>query len=215
MNTRLNAQVEQFERSRAAIDQFRKERHEMKNTYFYIDALVKQHDYETLEHYLDTELNFRLTEMEEINTGNPTLDLVLTQKIGEARRKRITVTTHLVVPPNLPFKDQDLCALTLNLLDNAIDASLKEAEGGRELHIEVRQTKGFLQITISNRSSHNVLTENQLLRTTKQDNRYHGIGLRVVRSIVNQYDGIIDMQYQDGFVVVSILMPFPNGSSAQ
>ncbi|KFI92128.1 signal transduction histidine kinase regulating citrate/malate metabolism [Bifidobacterium saguini DSM 23967] len=212
VNTRLNAQVEQFERSRASIDQFRKERHEMKNTYFYIDSLVKRHEYTTLEQYLDTELNFRLTSMDEINTGNPTLDLVLTQKIGEARRAHIAVTTNLTVPANLPFNDQDLCALMLNLLDNAIDASVKKAEGQRELHIEIQQVKGFLRISIGNRSAHDVLSNNRLLRTTKRDAQHHGIGLRVVRAIVNQYDGMIDMQYQDGFFVVNVLMQFPDAS---
>lgn len=213
-NTRLSAQLEQFERAQAAIDQFRRDRHEMKNTYFYINALVKRHEYAALEHYLDTELNYRITEMEEIRTGNPTLDLMLTQKIGEARRAHIGVTTNLTLPANLPFPDQDLCALLLNLLDNAIDASIREPDrpGSREIAITLGQTKNFLRVEISNRTSTDVLKENRSLRTTKTDKTNHGIGLQVVRSIVDKYDGMLRYDSSRDRFAVSVLLQFPEQS---
>lgn len=213
-NTRLSAQLEQFERTQAAIEQFRRDRHKMKNTYFYINALVKRHEYAALEHYLDTELNYRITEMEEIRTGNPTLDLMLTQKIGEARRAHIGVTTNLTLPANLPFPDQDLCALLLNLLDSAIDASIREPArpGSREIAITLGQTKNFLRVEISNRTSTDVLKENRSLHTTKTDKANHGIGLQVVRSIVDKYDGMLRYDSSRDRFAVSVLLQFPEQS---
>ena len=213
-NTRPSAQLEQFERTQAAIEQFRRDRHEMKNTYFYINALVKRHEYAALEHYLDTELNYRITEMEEIRTGNPTLDLMLTQKIGEARRAHIGVTTNLTLPANLPFPDQDLCALLLNLLDNATDASIREPArpGSREIAITLGPTKNFLRVEISNRTSTDVLKENRSLHTTKTDKANHGIGLQVVRSIVDKYDGMLRYDSSRDRFAVSVLLQFPEQS---
>lgn len=214
-NVRLSAQVEQFTRAQSAIDRFRKERHEMKNTYFYISTLVKQREYEALERYLDTALNYRIVEMEEISTGNPTLDLVLTQKIGEARQANINVTTNLTLPPDLPFPDPDLCALLLNLLDNAIDASVREPDrpGAREIVIAIRQTKNFLSIQISNHVSGDVLAENPTLHTTKPDSANHGIGLQVVRSIVDKYDGMLRYDSPQGLFTVSVLLQYPDGTA--
>ncbi|WP_158217120.1 ATP-binding protein [Bifidobacterium lemurum] len=193
----------------------RQVKHELKNTFFYIDSLVKQRDYATLERYLDTELSYRLTALEEIDTGNPTLDLVLMQKVAEARQAHINVVTNLSVPANLPFRDQDVCALMLNLLDNAIDASKEQPDGPdrKEIRIAIAQAKNFLHITISNRIAYDVLQANAKLHTSKADKENHGIGLRVVRSIVKRYSGLIDFSTENHYFTVNVLLQFPEKPS--
>lgn len=123
INHRLQLQIEYTKRSSSMIVKIRKEKHEIKNKYFYIQSLVKSHKYEKLEHYLDTELAYHFNAIEEFQTGNKLIDFLLTQKVSEAHEQKIRVMTNVLLPPDLPIKDDDICALLLNILDNAIDAS--------------------------------------------------------------------------------------------
>lgn len=211
INSHLVAQLDQFNRTSSAMEQFRTERHEMKNTYFYISSLVKQHDYAALEAFVDSQLDYKATELEEIRTGNPELDLVLSQKISEARKSNIRVVSNIVIPENLPFAENDLSALILNLFDNAIDASRLEpsTDTSREIILALNQSKNFLRIELRNRVSYNVLKKNPKLQTSKKDSSRHGIGLKVVQSIVKKYDGFIQFSSHDGFFTVKVLLQFP------
>ena len=67
------------------VEQIRRDKHEMKNVYFYIQSLIKSGELDELEKFVDTKLVPRYDRLEEFNTGNQMLDYLLTQKINEAR----------------------------------------------------------------------------------------------------------------------------------
>lgn len=201
---RQQNQIEQLQHTSDMIDRVRRERHELKNTYFYIDGLVKTGRYEELECYLDTELNARVTSMEEFRTGNALVDLLLTQKAGEARQKGVHIMTSVTLPPELSVKEEDLCALLANLLDNAIEASAGEAQGDVQLFLDY--VKGYLRVRVRNRTEEDVLEKNPTLLTTKGDRGHHGIGLSVVRSIAAKYQGDFQARWENGYFCVTVML---------
>ena len=201
---RQQIQIQQLQQTSDMIDRVRRERHELKNTYFYIDGLVKTGRYEELERYLDTELNARVISMEEFQTGNALVDLLLTQKVGEARQKGVHIMTSVTLPPELLVKGEDLCALLANLLDNAIEASMGRSDGDVQLFLD--RVKGYLRIRVRNRADETVLRKNPSLRTTKQDRERHGIGLSVVRSITAKYQGNFEAQWDNGYFCATAML---------
>ena len=201
---RQQIQIEQLQHTSDMIDRVRRERHELKNTYFYIDGLVKTGRYEELECYLDTELNARVTSMEEFRTGNALVDLLLTQKAGEARQKGVHIMTSVTLPPELSVKEEDLCALLANLLDNAIEASVGEAQGDVQLFLDY--VKGYLRVRVRNRTEEDVLEKNPTLLTTKGNRGHHGIGLSVVRSIAAKYQGDFQARWENGYFCVTVML---------
>lgn len=203
-NHRLQLQIEYTKRSSSMIVKIRKEKHEIKNKYFYIQSLVKSHKYEKLEHYLDTELAYHFNAIEEFQTGNKLIDFLLTQKVSEAHEQKIRVMTNVLLPPDLPIKDDDICALLLNILDNAIDASKHEKQG--DIHILIRVVKNYLQIQIKNKSSVDILKVNAKLKTTKKDKGSHGLGLQIIRSIVDKYNGIFKTSMESNYFVVLAML---------
>lgn len=201
---RQQIQIQQLQQTSDMIERVRRERHELKNTYFYIDGLVKSKRYDELEHYLDTELSARTSGMEEFQTGNALVDFLLTQKVNEARQKNIRIMTSVAPLSKLSVQEEDLCALLANLLDNAIEASLGRTDGDIQLFLD--RVKGYLRIRVRNRADETLLRENPSLRTTKQDQEHHGVGLSVVRSITAKYQGNFEAQWDNGYFCATAML---------
>ena len=204
LKQKFELQTDYLRQSSSIIHQVRKERHELKNNYFYLQSLVKEKKYKELEHFLNQEIEHKFELMEEFHTGNRLVDYILTQKVNEARRAGIHVMTNVLLPESLNIQEQDLCALLLNLLDNAIEASKKEEQG--DIHITIGIVKKYLSVQIKNKSSVDVLVHNPSLKTIKSDSVYHGFGLQIIHQIVQKYNGIFDTSMESGYFCVSVMM---------
>ena len=204
ISQRLELQLNNVERSIGMVEQIRRDKHEMKNVYFYIQSLIKSGELDELEKFVDTKLVPRYDRLEEFNPGNQMLDYLLTQKINEARDLAIHTYADVRIPSDLPVEDSDLSGLLLNLLDNAIDASrdVKNAD----IQINIGILKSYLSIQIKNRTNENVLANNPELHTSKTDKTCHGYGLKIVRSIVDKYNGIINIQMEGGYFCTRVML---------
>ncbi|MDY4968921.1 MAG: GHKL domain-containing protein [Lachnospiraceae bacterium] len=50
--------------------------------------------------------------------------------------------------------------------------------------------------------------------TTKSDRHNHGIGLRVIHSIVKKYNGIINTSMQSGYFTVDVMLELSDQETA-
>lgn len=204
LKQKFELQTDYLRQSSSIIHQVRKERHELKNNYFYLQSLVKEKKYDELEHFLNQEIEHKFELMEEFHTGNRLVDYILTQKVNEARSAGIHVMTNVLLPGALDIQEQDLCALLLNLIDNAIEASKKEEQG--DIHITIGIVKKYISLQIKNKSSVDVLVHNPELKTIKSDSIYHGFGLQIIRQIVQKYNGIFNASMESGYFCISVML---------
>lgn len=204
LKQKLELQTEYFKQSSAMIHQVRKERHELKNNYFYIQALVKEQDYKTLDDFLNQRMQQHFELMEEFHTGNKLVDYILTHKVNEARDADIPIMTEAILPETLSIHEQDLCALLLNLLDNAIEASKKEKQG--DIHITIGIVKQYLSIQVKNKSTQNILEQNPHLKTIKSNTGHHGFGIKIIKQISKKYNGIYNFSMDSGYFCVSVML---------
>jgi sensor histidine kinase YesM len=204
INQHMELLQSHVERSSALVEQIRRDKHEMKNVYFYINSLLESGDYDELTDFVQTKLLHRYDRLEEFHTGNKLIDYLLSQKACEAMDAGISFLADIRLPEHLTMENIDLCSLLQNLLDNAIDASKKEEK--KDIQIKIAQQKNYLVIAVKNRSSVDVVKTNPKLLSTKPDKAYHGIGTRVIRKIVDKYDGAMDISMDSGYFVVSIML---------
>ena len=98
--------------------------------------------------------------------------------------------------------------LILNLLDNAIEASSKEPAGNRLIRFEIIQTEQNISIVSQNRISSSVLEHNPDLLSKKPHSCEHGLGLKSISLLTEQYHGMLDIYEEQNLFCVHVLLPY-------
>lgn len=199
----LDGEMLQF--SRENYEELHQLRHEVKNHLAYIRALAECGEYGKLKEYLgvvsgETEDLFRFVEC-----GNDVINAVMNHAIKQARASGVEVECQIVVPPELPYRETDLCSLLSNLMDNAIEASVHFDAAPPVVSVNIRPQQDYLFLRVSNPVGEGA--EQRLsLRTTKEDKRFHGYGTKIIRHVAEQYAGSAKFWVQDGRFIVDVML---------
>ena len=186
-------------------EEIKKERHELKNRYFYIQTLMNEKRYDDVSRYLEESVGEKMEQISALSTGNTMIDYLLNHKIAVARKYGMKVYTEVLVPEKLSVNEDVLCTVLLNLLDNAIEASRKEPDA--DIHIIINCVRGYLKVRISNKTNAELLKKNPNLQTTKQDPANHGLGIRIIRDTVEKENGIYDYHMEENYFVTTVMLP--------
>lgn len=125
-----------------------------------------------------------------IKTGNETLDVILTEKSLFCEKNGIQFSC-MADGKNLDFINQgDLYCLFGNIIENAIEAVLPlESSDERIINVIVKSKGGILRIETDNYFKGEMQFDNGIPVTTKTDKRFHGFGLKSIKTIVEKYHG--------------------------
>lgn len=169
--------------------------------------LALTHNPEDMRAYL-LKLNDDLTTVDTvIKTGNVMIDAILNSKLSLIQSKNIAVSSKAVVPSALSISEIDLCIIIGNLLDNAMEACLKQTEGSdRFIRVFIGILKGQLYISISNSVGGEMKRWGKNYITTKRSET-HGFGLMRIDRIANKYDGYVNRQSEDGVFATEVMLP--------
>lgn len=145
-------------------------------------------------------------------TGNRILDAILTSKNIYCQSHNIKLNC-VADGTALDFMDKmDISALFGNALDNAIECVSKiEDPEKRLIYLTLVRQKDFLRIRIENCCLEQVRFENGMPKTSKQDKRLHGFGVKSMDSIARKYNGSLTMGMEEQWFEVRILIPLPKG----
>lgn len=184
-------------------------RHDYHNHIQTMKAYMSMGQYDKMEKYLN-ELDKDLTTVDTvIKTGNVMIDAILNSKISLAKSKGISVDAKAIVPKNLDttITEVDLSLIIGNLMDNAIEACLKnENETERFIRIYMDILKGQLYLYVMNSVTGNLKRVGNIYESTK-DSRYHGFGLMRIDKVIERYHGYLDRQDEEGVFVTEVMLP--------
>lgn len=203
--TQTKAQLARFRFSIELQEQLKKERHELKNNYFYIQTLLNEKKYEQLNDYMDRVIGEKLSSLNEIQTGNMLMDYILNRKVQEAHKYHIRTYVEVLVPSELNISEDLLCTILMNLLDNAVEASQRESHP--DIHITINCVQNYLVAKIRNKTSQNILTINPHLETTKKERHHHGQGLKIIRQAIRRSNGIFKISHEEGYFTATVMLP--------
>lgn len=134
-------------------------------------------------------------------TGNPILDILLTDKTVIMNEKSIDYEIK-VDNVNLKFIEAiDVTTIFGNLLDNAIEAC--GAVEQKRIYIKINAFHEMIVIRIEN-SCMPVKWKNGMPVSEKGENR--GIGLMNVKRAIEKYDGDIKLENQNGMFIADIFL---------
>lgn len=135
-------------------------------------------------------------------TGNPILDILLTDKAAISKEKKIKFDIK-VDNINMDFLEAiDTTTIFGNLIDNAIEA-VEKVEGDRWIRISILPHQEMIFVRIEN-TSLPLKWRNDFPVSEKGKN--HGIGLLNVKRSIEKYDGDISFQEKNGIVTVDLLL---------
>ena len=181
-------------------------RHDYRGHIQAMKALLSTGDLDGLKDYLDkldTDLN---TVDTVIKTGNPMADAILNSKISLAQSRGITVKADAHVPVGLRMSEIDLCCILGNLFDNAIEASMALPEEERLIRVYMEMKGTQLYISFTNFTAGKKLRKTgKVYKSTKGEG--HGFGLVRIDKIIEQLDGYLSRNSEDGAFTTEILIP--------
>lgn len=201
----LHNQYTQYQQSQETLDLINYKYHDLKH---HIIALRAEENKEKRNAYLD-QMEDEIRNYEAQNkTGNQVLDTLLTAKSLYCMREKIALT-YVVDGARLDFMDvMDICSIFGNALDNAIECEKKIPETEkRMIHVSMFVQQTFLIIRFENYCEGELNFEQNLPVTTKKQAEFHGYGLKSLRHTVHKYGGEVDIDVEDQWFRLKILIP--------
>ncbi|MDO4547142.1 MAG: GHKL domain-containing protein [Clostridia bacterium] len=185
-------------------DEMRTLRHEMQNHALVLRMLCDSGDLDAMREKLDEMLPEQGDLQDVPDCGNLLVNTVLSRERVRAGRVNILISQDVHLPDELPIAHGDLCSLFSNLLSNAMEGSHGVPDA--DIKISARVVKNYLRVAVANRVERDVFRENPGLNTTKGDPGRHGVGIPVIRRIVERYDGILHFSVQEGYFVAEAFL---------
>lgn len=199
----IQCQLSYLEQYRNENQSIRALRHDLRGHLQMLQSLQESNQRRKMELYLDSlqEETNRIKELE--FTGNQAADIVLANQKARARRLGIPFTCEGTFPWLDELTPMEVCSLLSNLLDNACDASVNEAEP--DIYVKGGVQEHFWTLTVSNRAEKECKIHNNRMTSTKGQN--HGMGLGIVEQIIEKYGGICSFTWENRRFVCRILFP--------
>ena len=142
-----------------------------------------------------------------IKTGNVMVDAILNSKISLIKSKGILVNAKAIVPAELAVSEIDLCTVIGNLLDNAMEAVMRQTEDeDKFIRVFIGILKEQLYISVYNSTGGELKKRKNIYVSTKGSEN-HGFGLASVDRIVKKYKGFINRQNEEGVFATEIMLP--------
>ncbi|WP_162291941.1 MULTISPECIES: sensor histidine kinase [Blautia] len=204
-NQQLQKITEQIHENEISIQRFRKEYHDFKNKIIYIQKLAQEADNNAIYDYINEELSITFLFSKTTYTGNFIIDAIINLKDNVAKELGINFNKHIEIPANLPLNNDSLCIILGNALDNAIDAT-KLVSVEKYIDLSIYYKKECLCITIINPYSHKIKYNSaHRLRTTKQNNTWHGIGLTSIETALLKSNGSMFINTDNSIFTIKFL----------
>jgi sensor histidine kinase YesM len=197
-------QQEKYEQLSVTYRKLQSYQHDTKKQLLFIKECINENRIEAILPYMEESLDNLEKSYGRIHTGNLVIDSFLSNYSLLAEKNKIGFTTDLSVNPSLiPVKDYDLSIILGNLLDNAINACLKQTDTDNrkiDVYIFTDEKAGQMIIHITNTTIKNVTPEpiNGLI---------HGYGLANVEECVKKHFGILHTTENDENYEASAIIP--------
>ena len=203
-NQLLSMQQQRYESLKAAIEEARQARHDLRHQLCQLAALAEEGNLEKIKAYLSSAVS-RIPSLEMHFCENRAADGVVGYYCALAKREQIPFSVQLDLPECLPVDEINLCLVLSNLLENALEASLRTAPARRRIKLTAYLHGNSLAlIQVENTYDGVIREKGGVFQSSKR--KGDGIGLQSVRHIAEKSGGVNTVTYQDGLFCVKVML---------
>lgn len=136
---------------------------------------------------------------------NQVIDSVINYYCALAERNTIPFHVQIDLPAQISVDETDFCLVLSNLLENALEASLKTAKFRQRIDIKIyRHASNLILIQIENAFDGKIQQKHGIFLSSKRNE--NGIGIQSVRHIVEKTGGGCDFMYDNGIFTAKIML---------
>ena len=178
-------------------------RHDMGNHIQTLEHLVAHNNMDDATEYLEHLKNEWDKVSPEIKTGSPVIDVILMEKLREAKERQIRFLSDFHYPQNTKLNAFDLSVIMNNALNNCM-----ENVSGDDPYISISSFRknSIFMITIKNSFWGQLNFGDSDLPETTKSGREHGMGLNNIRRVARMYMGDISLEQGNEEVILSIMI---------
>ncbi|MCM1134357.1 MAG: GHKL domain-containing protein [Clostridium sp.] len=192
-------------------------KHDIGNHILTLEALLHKNERQQAEEYL-LKFKEKLRESsDEIKTGNPVTDVILTEKKKEAQKMGVDFLCDFHYPEGTGINAFDVSVILNNGIDNALEAAGNAAKEtiaengghGSRPYVRIRswRQKNAYMIEITNPFAGSLsLNRESGLPESSKVRGGHGFGLVNIRKVAQQYLGEIDVLQRENIFVLSVML---------
>lgn len=204
----LEMQKKQYDSQQKYLEDTSRIRHDFKHSIIAIKTLAEEGDYEELKSYLDNYIDTLPSRASTRYCGNYALNALLCHFEEQAKEHNITLRLRVDIDNHdIPLSDDELCCIVGNIVENAVNASLRIPENERSISVSVKpdDASGNLYVVAENNFSGKLRYDGtRYYSTTKGGD---GIGLESVTFTAEKHGGTASFYHKDKVFCSDVVVP--------
>lgn len=202
----LNYKKQYAENIKSQHEEIRRIRHDMKQSYQVLQQFVVENKFNELAEYLPQICEQINKISSAVDTNHSIINAILNTKLSLAKSQGIKTLCSSVKQIHAEkIEEIDLCHLIGNMMDNAIEATLK-ISSKKTKYVEVSITERNAMILITVRNSYEDVLIDEGLNTSKDNKANHGFGIKTIRKIAKKYQGSADFYIEGDLFCCSVML---------
>lgn len=203
-NRFLSMQQARYDSLLITTRQIRQARHDLRHHFHVLQGFAAQGNMEGIRNYL-AEVQGNIPTGDLGLCKNAVVDSVASYFSLLYKENGIPLSFGVDLPRDLPVPDTDLCSVLSNLLENAMEASLRTAPDNRKVQVSTRLHSGnMLLLSVENSYDGEVQEKNGVFLSSKRPGE--GIGLQAVRHIAKKNGGYSRFHYGNGVFIANVML---------
>ena len=203
-NQFLSMQQARYDSLLITTRQIRQARHDLRHHFHVLQGFAAQGNMEGIRNYL-AEVQGNIPTGDLGLCKNTVVDSVAGYFSLLYKENGIPLSFVLDLPRNLPVPDTGLCSVLSNLLENAMEASLRTAPENRKVQVSARlHSENILLLSIENNYDGEIQEKNGVFLSSKRAGE--GIGLQAVRHIAEKNGGYSQFHYGNGVFIANVML---------
>lgn len=200
----LSMQRARYDSLLSAIEETRHARHDMRHHFTQLTAMAEDGELEKIKQYL-SKAQAKIPSLDMHFSENRAADSVIGHYCALARRENIPFFTQIDLPAELAVDEMDMCLVLSNLLENALEASLRTAEDNRQIKVEAYMHSGrLLLIQVENAFNGEIKEKDGVFQSSKR--KGNGVGIQSVRRIADKNGGGTTFTYENGIFTAKVML---------
>lgn len=211
-NSENNSVFDETRAQAKLLEELRKFRHDYKNQLWGLQVLLENGEYDRAKAYL-TDITDRMNDLITNKcsySDNVLIDAVLQKLSRRCEKDGISFDATVIAGNDLPLSDVEMCTVFSNLADNALEAVMRQDSGDTERFISFCTSRRMKWLTITVENSYDgmlKIDENGDIITQKEDDANHGIGLKSIKSVVENKCGNVRIEAENKIFRISLVFP--------